>query len=225
MAETYGLCGKEILSNRLKGNTNLRYNNSELNQNVIGDYEYYRLMFYTGDFNTVKNISKNPKGSLGWSSSFIEDGIRSFLLYLYEYPFPSKAAKNISSCIGFPDENKRKDLLKFEREIQSECQEHKVTEFWNYFQRWKRYFPMEKAEREKYLTWAEDIVYKRADAIVSGQHRSHYGEVAGLLAIVGEIKEEMGMHEKRHIYEQYRKKFPRYSSFQSEMRDYFNVSK
>lgn len=80
---------------------------------------------------------------------------------------------------------------------------------------------MERAEREKYLTWAENIVYKRADAIVSGQHRSHYGEVAGLLAIVGEIKEDMGIQgAKRCIYEQYRKKFPRHSSFQGEMRDY-----
>ena len=221
MAETYGMCGKEILSNRLKGNTDLRYNHSELNHNVIGDYEYYRLVFYTGGFNAIKNISKNPKGSLGWSGSFIDEGIRLFLLYLYEYPLPSKAAKSISSCIGFPDENQRKDLLKFETEIQRECQEHKVTEFWNYFQRWKKYFPMERAEREKYLTWAENIVYKRADAIVSGQHRSHYGEVAGLLAIVGEIKEDMGIQgAKRCIYEQYRKKFPRHSSFQGEMRDY-----
>ncbi len=78
-------------------------------------------------------------------------------------------------------------MLKFETDMRSECQEHKVTEFWNYFQRWKTYFPIEKTEYEKYLMWAENIVYKRADAIVSGQHRSHYGEVAELLAIVGEI--------------------------------------
>ena len=62
MAETYGMCGKEILSNRLKGNTDLRYNHSELNHNVIGDYEYYRLVFYTGGFNAIKNISKIRKG-------------------------------------------------------------------------------------------------------------------------------------------------------------------
>ena len=85
---------------------------------------------------------------------------------------------------------------------------------------------MEKEEREKYLTWAENIIYKRADAIVSGQHRSHYGEVAGLLAIVGEIKADMGMKgAEREIYEQYRKKFPRHSSFQEEMRVYFKISK
>ena len=114
----------------------------------------------------------------------------------------------------------------FEAEIQSECQEHKVSEFWNYFQRWKVYFPMEKTEREKYLIWAENIAYKRADAIVSRQHRKHYGEVAGLLAIVGEIKENMGTQgAQRLIYEQYKRKFPRHSAFQVEMRDYFNIPK
>lgn len=226
MAETYGMRGKEVLRNRLRGNAEFKYRNSELNQNVIDDYEYYQLVFYTGDFNTVKNISINPKGSLGWSSSFIKVGIRMFLLYLYDCPFPSKSAKSIASYIGFPDEKDRKNLPGFEAEIQSECQEHKVSEFWNYFQRWKVYFPMEKTEREKYLIWAENIAYKRADAIVSGQHRNHYGEVAGLLAIVGEIKENMGTQgAKRLIYDQYKRKFPRHSAFRAEMRDYFNIPK
>lgn len=226
MAKTYGIRGKDVLRNSRTGNATFRYRNSELNKNVIGDYEYYQLVFYTGNFNTVKNISKNPKSSLGWSSSFIDYGIRLFLLYLYNRPFPSKSAKSIASYIGFADEKERKNLLKFETEIQSECQEHKISEFWNYFQRWKKYFSMEKVEREKYLEWAENIVYKRADAIVSGQHRSHYGEVAGLLAIVGEIKEGMGIQDAtRYIYKQYKKKFPRHSSFQSQMRDYFNISK
>lgn len=226
MAKTYGLRGREVLEKKQKGNQEFSYKNSELNRNIMSDHEYYQLVFYTGDFSTVKNISKNPKESLGWSSSFIDYGIRLFLLYLYNRPFPSTAAKSIASYIGFHDEKERKNLLKFETDIQSECQEHKVTEFWNYFQRWKTYFPIEKTECEKYLIWAESIVYKRADAIVSGQHRSHYGEVAELLAIVGEIKESIGMQgTKRYIYEQYRKKFPRHSSFQGEMRAYFNIQK
>lgn len=149
-----------------------------------------------------------------------------FLLYLYERPLPSKSAERIASYIGFPDEKNSKNLLKFEREIQSECQEHKVTEFWNYFQRWKRYFPMEKSECEKYLSWAENIIYKRADAIVSGQHRSHYGEVAVLLAIVGEIKEDMGIQgAKRYIYEQYRKKISKAFVFPGRNERLFQYSK
>lgn len=63
-------------------------------------------------------------------------------------------------------------------------------------------------ERKRYLSWAEKIVYSRADAIVSGQHRNHYGEVAGLLAIVREIKESMGKHgAKSEIFFQFMLKY------------------
>lgn len=82
---------------------------------------------------------------------------------------------------------------------------------------------MDSLEKKRYLSWAEKIVYKRADTIVSGQHRNQYGEVAGLLAIVGEIKEEMGEPGARKtVFMEYKRKFPRHSSFQKEMKDYFN---
>ena len=87
MAKRYGMRGKEVLTLRIKETTESSWKNTELRRNVIDDYEYYSLIFYTGDFEKVKNISKNPKGSLGWSSSFIRDGIRLFLLYLYECEF------------------------------------------------------------------------------------------------------------------------------------------
>lgn len=226
MSKEYGLRGKEVLIKTPRRDSGSGSGSLELHTNIISNYEYYILAFYTGNFDYVKQKSTNPEGSLGWSNSFIEGGIRLFLLYLYDRPFPSKSAQDIASYIGFSDEKDQKNRMKFETEIQRECQEHKVSEFWNYFQRWKRYFPMEKAEREKYLTWAEDMVYKRADAIVSGQHRSHYGEAAELLAVVGEIKEDAGIQGAgKYIYEQYKKKFPRHSSFHGKMNNYFNIAK
>lgn len=97
---------------------------------------------------------------------------------------------------------------------------YKLSVFWNYFQRWKQYFPMEQQEREQYLEWIEEIVYSRADAIVGG----HYGEVAVLLAMIGDVKEQMGkVGEKRDIFAMYKKKFPRHSSFQAEMKRYFEM--
>lgn len=225
LTKRYGMRGKEVLIDRIKGNQDVSWKNSELRRNIIGDYEYYRLSFYMGDFEKVKTVSKNPEGSLGWSSSFIHDGIRLFLIYLYEKPLPSKAAASIAASIGFMDANGEQKLMRFEKDIQEESRKHKVSEFWNYFQRWKKHFPMAEEERKGYLTWAEKIVYSRADAIVSGQHRNHYGEVAGLLAIVGEIKESMGMSGAgREIFAQYKSKFPRHSSFQKEMKYYFNLT-
>ena len=224
MAKRYGMRGKEVLINRIKGDQENNWRNSELRRNVIDDYEYYSLIFYTGDFEKIKTISKNPKGSLGWSSSFIRNGIRLFLIYLYEKTLPSKAAASIAAYIGFPDTKDGESRMYFENIILEECFKYKVSEFWNYFQRWKRHFPMGDEERKRYLSWAEKIACSRADAIVSGQHRNHYGEVAGLLAIVGEIKESMGMSgAKGEIFVQYKNKFPRHSSFQKEMKYYFNM--
>ena len=134
-----------------------------------------------------------------------------------------KAAAGIAAYVGFTDTKEEKNLMEFEREILEESREHKVREFWNYFQRWKRYFPMDENEKKRYLSWAEKIVYGRADAIISGQHRNHYGQVAILLAMVGEIKEGMGdIGARRIIFADYKRKFPRHSSFQREMKEYFN---
>lgn len=112
--------------------------------------------------------------------------------------------------------------MRFESEILEECQELKVREFY-IFRGVKDIFLWEKRGK-KYLAWAEKIVYSRADAILSGQRRNHYGEIAGLLAIVGEIRESMGMTGAgRDIFAQYKSKFPRQFSFQKEMKYYFNM--
>lgn len=176
-----------------------------------------------GDFENAKKASVNPEGSLGWSQSFIGYGVRLILLYLYERALPSKAASVISRYVGFSENGEDDMLMDFECEIAEESHEKNVSVFWSYFQRWKLYFPMDEETKRKYLAWAEKIVYSRADAIVSGQHRNQYGEVAVLLALIGEIKEDMGEQgEKTRIFMEYKSKFPRHSSFQREMKDYFN---
>lgn len=224
MAEEYGMRGCEVLCSREKENPIGYVRNLELERNIIGDYGYYTLCFYTGNFRKVMDASKNPQGSLGWSGSFIRYGIRLILLYLYDAPIPSKAATGIAGYVGFSDENDLSLQMDFESEIAQESRRLKITTFWNYFQRWKKHFQISEEEKNTYFTWAEKIVYSRADAMVSGQHRRHYGEAAELLALVAEIKESMGeTGVKQMIFQEYKKKFPRHSSFQAEMRSYFGT--
>ncbi|MDE6053865.1 MAG: hypothetical protein K2G55_08905, partial [Lachnospiraceae bacterium] len=224
MAEQYGIRAKEILNAGIRGRAENYIRNVELCQNLVNDYRYYELCFYAGDFEADKKASSNPQGSLGWSSCFIGRGIRLFLLYLYENFLPSKAAAVIAGNVGFSDQEEQNSALHFESAIIEECRGNKTSVFWNYFKRWKLYFPMEETERKEYLTWAEKIVSGRADAIVGGQHRNHYGDSAALLAMVAEIKEQMGIQgAKREIFAQYKTKFPRHSAFQGEMKKYFNM--
>ncbi len=224
MAEKYGMRGREVLAAKLKGDREETFRNRELRQNVIGESMYYKLCFYTGDFGAAKQASRNPKGSLGWSGSFIYSGIRLFLLYLYQKPLPSKAAALIAQEAGFLDDKDASHVLGFENTIIGESSKRKVSIFWEYFQRWKPYFQLDAEEQKKYLAWAEKIVRSRADAIVSGQHRGHYGGSAALLAMAAEIKEDMGEQGARHaMFAEYKGKFPRHSSFQAEMRNYFGM--
>lgn len=225
MAEKYGMRGGEVLHTVKRKNSAGYMSNEETEQNILDEYGYYVLSFYTGDFQTVKDASKNPQASLGWSGNFIQYGIRLILLYLYEKTLPSKAAANIADYVGFCDDKKDADhILSFESEIIEESRKLGVSTFWNYFQRWKNYFQMSEKEKKVYLNWAEKIVYSRADAIVSGQYRRHYGEVAALLAVTAEIKESSGdIGAKKIIFQEYRKKYPRHSSFQAEMKSYFGM--
>lgn len=224
MAEQYGMRGREVLRFRQGSSLEVYAPNPELRRNVIGDTMYHILSFYFGDFETVRKVSKNPKGSLGWSGSFIRYGIRLFLLYLYEEPLPSKAAASIAGYIGFQDAQDRDLALPFEIEIIEESSKNHTSTFWSYFQRWKSFFTMSREERLKYLLWAEEIVYGRADAVAEGKHRSRYGEAAALLCLVAEIKNSMGFADAgSKIYQEYKKKFPRHSSFQAQMRSYFGI--
>lgn len=61
---------------------------------------------------------------------------------------------------------------------------------------------MKTEEKRIYLSWAEQIVYDRADAIVSGQHRKSYADAATLLAMVADIKESRGGTGERKKYSQ-----------------------
>ena len=101
MAEQYGIRAEKALASRIKGNSVTSIRNSELNQNIINNYTYNELNFYTGNFKAVKAVSKNPSGSLGWSNCFVGEGICLFLLYLFEDAVPSKAAKAVANSIGF----------------------------------------------------------------------------------------------------------------------------
>ncbi len=226
MAKQYGMQGHDVLRARKKRNFGGDERNLELRQSTVGDTQRLTLSFYFGEFAKVQKASKNPSGSLGWSGNFIWYGIRLFLLYLYENPLPSQAAADIAGDIEFQEEKGSEYALAFETEIQGESDKNHTSLFWSYFQRWKRFFPMTREERENYLSWAEKIVYDRADAIVGGQHRRHYGKAAAMLSMVAEIKESMGnLGAKQEVFQAYKKKFPRHSAFQSEMKSYFGMWK
>lgn len=96
--------------------------------------------------------------------------------------------------------------------------------FWQCFCSWKESHGANEITEEtadRYLASLEKLIDMRVKAIVSGQHRSHYGSVAALAAALGEVKESQGeAGAKRRLLLGYREEFPRHSSFHQELRAY-----
>lgn len=61
MAEQYGIRAEKALASRIKGNPVTSIRNSELNQNIINNYTYNELNFYTGNFKAVKQYQKSKR--------------------------------------------------------------------------------------------------------------------------------------------------------------------
>ena len=93
-----------------------------------------------------------------------------------------------------------------------------VTFFWQCFNHWRKNYLLSDEQVARYISKIEEFIDKRVNAIVSGQFRRHYQEVAALVAALGEVKEFRGeAHGKAHLLKKYYAEFPRYRAFRSEL--------
>ena len=143
---------------------------------------------------------KNP---LGWSGKFIDYGVKTMLLYLYADNDLGKACKSIAeyysnyvcSFIG-----KNLIFMTENSAFETETSTQKSGEvFWHVFTMWKSNYNMPEDEVNSHIKWLESVINKRADAIVSGQHRKSYYKAALLVAALGEVKESLGVQSAKRV--------------------------
>jgi len=105
--------------------------------------------------------------------------------------------------------------------FEAEVIAHKGEEiFWNIFGFWKEYFEMPMDDKRYYVDWLESVIDKRVSAIIGGKYRNKYGDVALLVAALGEVKESLGMAAKNNIVKGYFDKYSRYSAFRGALKEY-----
>ena len=197
---------------------------SETDKDNIYEIDYKLLYFFSGHFSEVKNWCMKQKSPLGWSGKFIGYGVNAMLLYLYADTDLKKACKNIaeyfSAHVSFTGKNL---IFMTENSVfETETSAQKSGEvFWHVFNMWKSNYILSEDEANSYIKWLESLINKRADAIVSGQHRKSYGKAALLVAALGEVKESMGIQSaKGIIIDKYLKKYPRHTSFRGVLKEY-----
>lgn len=187
-------------------------------ENSLHKNEYCLMLFLEGQFEKVLETGMNEKGVLGWSMTFMKQGLALFLLLLYEGEEQTAGIKtmiNMASC-----------ACKFDRDMYfkgtGESDDTDSGEiFWGLLRQWKSSVQIADNQREAWLAKIDEWIEARVEGIMSGNHRNYYGECASYIAALGEVQESLGIpYAKAHIMERYRSEYSRRRAFHQELRNY-----
>ncbi len=176
------------------------------------------LRFLDGQFADVLDQGLNQSQALGWTGTFMKQGIALYLLYLYEGQWHGKGmaamAEIVKSAMKFSSEEYRKGVCGSEETGENEL-------FCQLFLKWKSMAQMESDMRERAVKRITALLEKRTAGIMDANRRNYYGECAAYIAALGEVLESMGeMNAKQRLMTSYKDKYSRRSAFREELRRY-----
>ncbi len=196
----------------------LSYDINAERENYLYQESYCTMLFFEEQFERMYSVGMNEKNALGWSSTFMKQGLAFMLLLLFQgekFPNGMKAMQGRakSACEISAD--------KFYQgmEINSKLSDNEL--FSQLFNSWKNGVQLTAEETKKWLDRIEKWIAGRVTGIMEGNHRKYYGECASFIAAFGEVQESLGIPDaKAHIMERYRSEYPRRSAFCKELVTY-----
>lgn len=197
---------------------NTMYGSNAHKENRLHEKEYCIMLFFGGQLDRLLTVGMSEKNALGWSSTFMKEGLALILLLLYEgseLPSGLKAMLNkaVSAC-GFTS-------AEYCRGTGNEFGESDMDMFWQLFNQWKENIEISENEISQWIDRVEQWIAHRVAGIMERSHRNYYGECASYIAALGEVQESLGSpFAKSHIMEQYKAQYSRRSAFHQELRAY-----
>ncbi len=176
------------------------------------------LRFLDGQFADVLDQGLNQSQALGWTGTFMKQGIALYLLYLYEGQWHGKGmaamAGIVKSAMKFSSEEYQKGVRRLDEINENEL-------FCQLFLKWKSKAQMESDMRERAVKRITALLEKRTAGIMDANRRNYYGECAAYIAALGEVRESLGeLGAKQKLMTSYKDKYTRRSAFREEMRNY-----
>ena len=176
------------------------------------------LRFLNGQFMEEVRNSMNVKEALGWSGTFMKEGLALYSLLLYEGSGFAKGIKKMQQdsmvALQFTKESYQKGLA-------TDFSQNDLELFENCFAQWKKTVQINDEDKEKIICHMEKVIEKRVDGIMKANRRNYYGECAAFIAALGEIKESRGEKgAKQKIMQHYASEYPRRSAFRAELAAY-----
>lgn len=197
---------------------NIVYDLDKQRENCLYKNEYCILLFLEERFDKVFQIGMNEEDSLGWSSTFMKQGLALFLLLLYNGEDLPAGLGAMLSMVSFDCRFKVDEYLKGTN-VQDGADDKDML--WKLFCQWKRDVQVSDEQREAWLNKIEKWIALRVEGIMNGNHRDYYGECASYIAAFGEVQESMGrVGAKARIMEKYKNEYSRRRAFHQELRKY-----
>ena len=187
--------------------------------NKLYETPYYFILFFEGNIKTVIRDGMSMEKPLGWSSTFMKEGLSLLLLLLYEGT--GELSKGLQVMLSRVVSASKFDVVSFCIGEYRNRDMGKTELFWSLFSEWKDSWRLSKEDAEEWLRFSEQLIAKRTAGIMEANRRNYYGECAAFIAALGEVNESRGLNQaKSLIMEQYKKEYSRRRAFHQELRYY-----
>ena len=218
-------CNKklELIVGQYNCRKNSAWNNGnaglpELAENIPEKNMLYVIQFLDGQFMEVLRKGVSEKSSLGWTGTFMKEGLALFLLYLHDGKELQQGSRSMLELTKHAFEFRLEEYKKGQN-IKVEKTENEY--FYELFLNWKDTTKIENSDRKKILDHIDNLMKKRVEAIMGANRRNYYGECAAYIAAIGEVKEKLGEKNAKQIYmSHYADMYTRRSAFKSELKSY-----
>ncbi len=177
-----------------------------LNSNAIVLFSYF-----LGEFDDFLNFFKDNQEYLGWTYSNMNIYVELALFLLCDWnetEIKKKLASSICLDLGISDDYNLYNA------------DERDVEYFKILNIWKKHFIISDKIKQDYISWLEETVAKRVDAIVSNRHRGSYNKAAFLVCILDECLENLNMKNKGEVITLYEKRYLRYTAFKKEINKY-----
>ena len=179
------------------------------------------MMFFDGRFDLVLKVGMNEKNALGWSSTFMKQGLALSLLLLYQDELDGNLPKGLRDMLARAISACKFDAGEYYKGTEHQLSGNTQEVFCDLFNRWKHSVQIPAKVRDAWLDRIDRWIALRVTGIMENNHRKYYGECASFIAALGEVQESAGdIHAKSRIMEHYRSEYSRRRAFHQELRNY-----
>lgn len=184
-------------------------------RNYISEKEYCTLLFFEKLFDKMELVGMNTKEDLGWTSTYMKEGLALLLLLLFsgeEYREGMEVMLNnaIRAC-GFSKE----DIYEGTTICNDETDEEVFLEL---FENWKVNVVLTDEEKEYWIHKVEEWIKRRTRGIMAANKRNYYEECASYISAFGEVVESLGCKNgKMKIMNEFKEEYKRRRLFIAEL--------